>query len=74
MNGNYQTAKFLANERINDQLALARQYRQAQAARNGRDNRDGQVTMPNAAKRVTVMVVQLATAIRSLGNAMVAAR
>ncbi len=74
MNGNYQTAKFLANERINNQMAIARQYRQAHEAQDSQHNRYGQANLTNAAKRLTVMVVQLATTIKSLGIVLVAAR
>ena len=39
MNGSYHTAKFLANERVNDQRANARDHRLAQKSVNGQNNK-----------------------------------
>jgi hypothetical protein len=39
MNGNYQTAKFLANERVNDQLGNAKYHRLAKRNSKGQGNK-----------------------------------
>jgi hypothetical protein len=39
MNGNYHTAKFLANERVNDQLANAKYHRLAKRNSKGQEKK-----------------------------------
>ena len=39
MNSNYQVAKFLANERVNEQLGSAKHYRLAESANEGQGNK-----------------------------------